>query len=285
LFKGKQTILADARADGQPVDDTVRPGTYHLGDADSGQGYSVVWWDPLLLAASSDEGRGLRRNDLISKDANPLDVAADRARYDDWKEHRAAVQAQGSVPSMIVTTPTQLKEQPDPGSRLPDPGVAIEDAAVRVPRPSGKRFGTLVHALLASVPLTATASDVGELSALHAKLLGATDEEQVAARVMVVNVLKHPRLAGARAAENAARRVWREAPVSLRLDEGSGAPQMVDGQIDLAYETDDGWMVIDFKTDVEIATAQDAYVRQVSLYLDAVRRATGQPATGVILKI
>ena len=285
LFKGKQTILADARADGQPVDDTVRPGTYHLGDADSGQGYSVVWWDPLLLAASSDEGRGLRRNDLISKDANPLDVAADRARYDDWKEHRAAVQAQGSVPSMIVTTPTQLKEQPAPGSRLPDPGVAIEDAAVRVPRPSGKRFGTLVHALLASVPLTATASDVGELSALHAKLLGATDEEQVAARVMVVNVLKHPRLAGARAAENAARRVWREAPVSLRLDEGSGAPQMVDGQIDLAYETDDGWMVIDFKTDVEIATAQDAYVRQVSLYLDAVRRATGQPATGVILKI
>ena len=49
LFKGKQTIMPDARADGQPVDDTVRPGTYQLTDPDSGQPYSVVWWDPLLL--------------------------------------------------------------------------------------------------------------------------------------------------------------------------------------------------------------------------------------------
>jgi len=285
LFRGKQTILADARADGQPVDDTVRPGRYQFGDEAAGQAYSVVWWDPLLLAASSDEGRGLRRNDLISKDANPLDVAADRARYDEWKEHRAAVQAQGSAPSMTVTTPTQMKNQPDPGSRTPDPAVIVEDAAVKSERPSGKRFGTLVHALLASVPLSATASEVAELSALHAKLLGATDEEQTAARVIAVAVLRHPRMDEARAAQAAGRRVWREAPVSLRLDDGSGTPEMVDGQIDLAYETDAGWMVIDFKTDIEIATAQDAYVRQVSIYLDAVTRATGQPARGLILKI
>jgi len=287
LFKGKQTIMADARADGQPVDDTVRPGTYHLGDEASGQAYSVVWWDPLLLEASTDEGRGLRRDDLISKDASPLDVAADRARYDEWKERRAAVQAMGSAPSMIVTTPTQLKDQPEPRSLIPDPRspVLIEDAAVRTVRPSGKRFGTLVHALLASVLLSATAPEVEELSALHAKLLGASDEEQAAARVIAVAVLKHPRLADARAAEAAGRRVWREAPVTLRIDDGAGVPQLVDGQIDLAYETDQGWMVIDFKTDIEIATAQDAYVRQVALYLESVTRATGKPATGLILKI
>jgi len=284
LFKGKQTIMADARADGQPVDDTVRPGTYQLAD-ESGQAYSVVWWDPLLLDTAADVALGLRRDDLISKDANPIDVAADRARYDEWKERRAAVQAQGSAPSMIVTTPTQMKELADPGIRIPDPGIAVEDAAVKSPRPSGKRFGTLVHALLASVPLAATPGEVAELSALHAKLLGANDEEQAAARVMVVNVLKHPRLADARAAEQAGRPVWREAPVSLRLDDGRGTPEIVDGQIDLAYETDAGWMVIDFKTDIEIATAQDAYVRQVSIYLDAVRRATGQPASGLILRI
>jgi len=284
LFKGKQTILPDARADGQPVDDTVRPGTYQMGDEAAGQGYSVVWWDPRLLEASTDEGRGLRRNDLIAKDASPLDVAADRARYDEWKARRASVQALGSVPSMIVTTPTQLKDS-DPGSRIPDPDVTIEDAAVKTVRPSGKRFGTLVHALLASVPLAATAGEVDEHAALHAKLLGANDEERVAARVIAVNVLKHPRMAEARVAEAAGRQVWREAPVSLRTDDGLGVPQIVDGQIDLAYETETGWMVIDFKTDIEIATAQDAYVRQVSIYLDAVRRATGRPATGLILKI
>jgi ATP-dependent helicase/nuclease subunit A len=281
LFKGKQTIHADARADGQPVEGTVRPGTYHFGE--EGSAYSVVWWDPLLLEASMDEGRGVRRNDLIAKDANPLDVAADRARYDEWKERRVAVQAQGSAPSMIVTTPTQLKDQP--ADSRSTPGVIVEDASSGTLRPSGKRFGTLVHVLLASVPLAASPGEVAELSVLHARLLAATDEEQVAARVIVVNVLKHPRMAEARAAEQAGRRVWREAPVSLRLDDGSGVPQIVDGQIDLAYETESGWMVIDFKTDIEIATAQDAYTRQVSTYLDAVSRATGQPATGMILKI
>ena len=200
---------------------------------------------------------------------------------------------------MIVTTPTQLAESephaasPKPqaqsrGSQAASPkpqAVLVEDATVKSPRPSGKRFGTLVHALLASVSLTASADEVAELSALHAKLLGAPDEEQIAARVIAVAVLKHPRMAEARAAEAAGRRVWREAPVTLRIDDGAGVPQLVDGQIDLAYETDQGWMVIDFKTDIEIATAQDAYVRQVSSYLDAVSRATGQPATGLILKI
>ena len=44
-------------------------------------------------------------------------------------------------------------------------------------------------------------------------------------------------------------------------------------------------MVIDFKTDIEIATAQAAYEQQVALYVDAVSRATGKPATGIILKI
>jgi hypothetical protein len=37
LFKGKQTIMPDARADGQPVDDTVRPGTYQLADPETGR--------------------------------------------------------------------------------------------------------------------------------------------------------------------------------------------------------------------------------------------------------
>ena len=88
LFKGRQTIMADARADGQPVDDTIRPGTSVLIDPGSGQPYSVVWWDPLLLQAAADDARGLRRDDLISKSANAADVASDRASYYRWREQR-----------------------------------------------------------------------------------------------------------------------------------------------------------------------------------------------------
>jgi ATP-dependent exoDNAse (exonuclease V) beta subunit len=283
LFKGKQTIMPDARADGQPVDDTVRPGTYQLTDPGSGESYSVVWWDPLLLQGAPDDARGLRRDDLIAKSASAEDVAADRARYDQWRDRRAAVQSSGSTASMHVATATQLSEE----ARPPQHTIEIEDAGFGVIRPSGKRFGTLVHAVLATLPLDADATEVDELAALHAKLFAAPDDERAAAAGIARRLLQHPRIAAARAAEAAGRRVWREAPVSLRLagDDASAAPQIVDGQVDLAYETEHGWVIVDFKTDIEIASAQDAYKQQVALYVEAVQRATGQPASGVLLRV
>ncbi len=291
LFKGKQTIMPDARADGQPIDDTVRPGAYQLTDPGSGSTYSVVWWDPRELEGSPDDARGVRREDLISKDAKPADIAADRARYDAWREQRQRAQDAGVRPSMRVATATESVRDSAEKTGRPQQthisNVMVEDASqVMDARPSGKRFGTLVHALLATLPLDATAADVGDLAALHAKLFGASDEERVAATAMAAAVTRHSRWQEARASAAAGRRVWREAPVSMRLDdEQSGPPTIVDGQVDLAYETDTGWIVIDFKTDIEIAAAQEAYTQQVALYADAVAKATGQPATGVLLRV
>jgi len=308
LFKGKDTVLPDARPDGQQPDaSTVRPGAYELIDPGSSARYSVVWWDPQLLDARPDDPRGLRRDDLISKDASAADVAADRATYDRWRERRSAVQAAGSAASMQISTATEAAEKTPGPQKSPGPqkaqktqiskakadSITVEDVGASVLRPSGKRFGTLVHALLATIQLKATAAEVGELAALHAKLFGASDEERDAAATLASRVLRHPRIDAARAAESAGRRVWREAPVSLRLDPstslragaGSGPPRIVDGQVDLAYETDAGWVVVDFKTDIEIASAQESYKQQVALYAEAVSRATGRPATGVLLRV
>ena len=282
LFKGKQTIMPDARADGQPVDDTIRPGTYQLVDQDSGHSYSVVWWDPLLLQGASDDARGVRREELISKSAGAEDVAADRANYDRWRERRAAIQERGSAASMTVVTATQVSEE----SGTPSHDIAVEDAGFGAIRPSGKRFGTLVHAVLATLPLDADRTAVEELAALHAKLFAAPDDERDAAAGIATKLLQHSRLTAARAAEKAGRNLRREVPVSLRLDTVPGQPpQIVDGQIDLAYEDEDGWVVVDFKTDIEIASAQDAYQKQVAMYVEAVRRATGKPARGVLLRV
>lgn len=281
LFKGKQTIMPDARADGQPVDDTIRPGTYQLADPETGQAFSVTWWDPLLLAQRPDDARGIRREELISKDANLADVAADRAAYDQWRERRSTVQAKGSAASVRVLTATELAE----ASTQKAAEIAIEDAGFGVIRPSGKRFGTLVHAVLATLPMQASSDEVHELAALHARLFAAPDDERDAAAGIAIKLLKHPRFESARAAEAAGRRVWREAPVSLRIDGKDGETQLVDGQVDLAYETDAGWVVVDFKTDIEIASAADAYKQQVALYVEAVRRATGKPATGILLRV
>jgi ATP-dependent exoDNAse (exonuclease V) beta subunit len=289
LFKGKQTIMPDARADGQPVDDTVRPGTYELHDPNTGQAFSVTWWDPLLLAKRPDDARGIRREELISKDANPVDVAADRAAYDRWRERRSAVQAKGGTASLRVLTATELAG----ATPAKTDQITIEDAGFGVIRPSGKRFGTLVHAVLATLPMQASSGEVHEIAALHARLFAAPDDERDAAAGIAIKVLTHPRFELARAAESAGRRVWREVPVSLRVpstslragDPSEGETQLVDGQVDLAYETDTGWVVIDFKTDIEIASAADAYKHQVALYVEAVERATGKPATGVLLRV
>jgi ATP-dependent exoDNAse (exonuclease V) beta subunit len=183
---------------------------------------------------------------------------------------------------MQVATATELAEEPG----MPAHTIALEDAGFGVIRPSGKRFGTLVHAVLATLPLDASADEVDELATLHARLLAAPDDERSGAAGIAKKLLQHPRFKAARDAEAAGRRVWREVPVSLRMDDpDKGTPRLVDGQVDLAYETPEGWVIVDFKTDIEIASAQDAYQQQVALYVEAVRRATGQPATGVLLKV
>ncbi|HQZ37600.1 MAG TPA: UvrD-helicase domain-containing protein [Vicinamibacterales bacterium] len=285
-FTGKDTVLL--RPDGQQPDDaTVRPGAYELRDPVTGEPYTVVWWDPLLLDHAADDGRGLRREDLISRDAPADVVAADRAAYDRWLAGREATRQSGAAPSLRLQTVTEYVVGPV-AAHLESRSLAVpvEDAGAPDLRPSGRRFGTLVHALLAAVPLGAGVGEVRALAEAHARLLGATDEERAAAAVTVHRVLQHPRLAAARDAQAAGRRVWREVPLSLVVQDGAdGAPVLVDGQCDLAYEAEDGWVIADFKTDVVLGASDDAYRRQVAVYAEALARATGRPVRGVLLRV
>ncbi|MDH4062775.1 MAG: UvrD-helicase domain-containing protein [Acidobacteriota bacterium] len=309
-FSGKDTVLL--RPDGQQPDEaTVRPGAYGLTDPVTGEPYIVVWWDPLLIEDTADDGRGLRREDLISRDAPAEVVAADRATYDAWTADREATRRAGAQPSLQLQTVTEFAEHPAAAhieSRLEH--VVVEDVGLVDERPSGRRFGTLVHAMLAAVPLGATVDEVRAMAEAHARLLGATDEERAVAAATVHRALTHPRLVAARAAESAGRRVWRELPLSIVIaphplsladqpEAISGAPSpaapgrtrsplsspvLVDGQCDLAYEDEDGFVIVDFKTDVVLSTADEVYRRQVAVYAEALERATGRPARGVLLR-
>src|SRR5262249_53656473 len=61
---------------------------------------------------------------------------------------------------------------------------------------------------------------------------------------------------------------------------------IVEGVIDLAFEEEAGWVVVDFKTDHELAGVPlDTYRRQVTLYAAGISRATGRPATGILLRL
>ena len=46
-----------------------------------------------------------------------------------------------------------------------------------------------------------------------------------------------------------------------------------------------GWIIVDYKTDVELGSRQPEYEAQVRCYARAVSAATGEPARGVLLRV
>ncbi len=282
-FKSKDSVLA--RPDDEPASEgTVAPGLH----AFSG-GYRVVWWDPSILNLGVPQNDGLRREDLIVKSVDPKLLAEDLRTYETWRESRDRAARDGRRPSLAVQAARAWVAD---GSPLPE-GAVTPASVLLLSAPAAKRkgkggaaahgpaFGALVHALLATAPLDAGRTALAETAALEARLLGASDEDTAAAVEAVTRALAAPILDEARAAA-AAGRCRREAPITICLDDGL----LVDGIVDLAFERDGAWTVVDYKTDVEIAAeGEEQYRRQVALYATAIARATGQPAAGILLRI
>jgi ATP-dependent exoDNAse (exonuclease V) beta subunit len=275
---GEDSVLERPDRD-TPGRDNVRPGRHAFG-ADGG-GYGVVWWDPRHLRLDVQPVYGLRREDLI-QDPGRETVEADRARYEEWVAARRAAQERGARPGLRVQTATDwARTTPDGDEALAlARDVALVSVAPAAPRPGGPRFGTLVHAALATIALDAGAAQVAEGVGLQARILGAPAEEVEAAAAAVTAALAHPLMARARDAWRGGR-CRRETPVAWRQPDGS----LVEGVLDLAFEDAGGWTVIDFKTDAEMAAGLATYRRQVRLYASIVARATGTDVTPVLLQL
>jgi ATP-dependent exoDNAse (exonuclease V) beta subunit len=269
---GEDSVVERADRD-TPGRDNVRPGLHALGDG--ADRYNVVWWDPRGLRLDVQRVWGLRREDLI-QDPGRETVEADRGRYDAWQAARSAAQAQGARPSLTVRTVTEWAR----GDGTTPEGVDLVVAAPGVARPAGPRFGTLVHAVLATVALDATEARVDESVSLQARILGAPPDEARSATALVAAALAHPLLARAREAWRSGR-CRREAPVACLEPDGS----LIEGVLDLAFEDAEGFTVVDFKTDTEIAAGLAAYRRQVALYASTIARATGKPVTAVLMQL
>jgi ATP-dependent exoDNAse (exonuclease V) beta subunit len=182
----------------------------------------------------------------------------------------------------LFSAPVQPESPTHPLSKdLPD--VVIESVGIDFSRPHGKRFGTLVHAVLSIVDLNADEANVQQIANLQGRILGATLSEIGAAIETVNRSLAHPLM---RRASKAMRtgRCRREAPISMQLEDGT----ILEGNVDLAF-LEEGehakWTVVDFKTDFEIAGRLDEYCKQVALYARAISLATSKEAKGVLLRM
>jgi ATP-dependent exoDNAse (exonuclease V) beta subunit len=126
------------------------------------------------------------------------------------------------------------------------------------------------------VRLDAGAEEVHALAHLEGRIIGAPNEEVDAAASLVTRVLAHSLLHDAREAE-ARGACRREVPVTLTLESGL----LLEGVVDLAFERDGGWTVVDFKTDEDPTAALEAYRRQVGLYASAIGRVATDRGAGL----
>ncbi|HEY8515121.1 MAG TPA: UvrD-helicase domain-containing protein [Candidatus Binatia bacterium] len=260
---------------------TVVPGVHR---PEAGE-HRVVWWDPATLELGARESIGLRQQRLLAADDGNVRAEQSVVAHAAWRAERERVRTTAAAPSVRVVTPSgdeALGLALDAEPRVA-PEVTVEQvASADLARPHGKRFGALVHAVLATVALDADAAAVTDAAVLHGRVLGASDEEVEAAAAAAQRALAHPLVArAAAAAKRGACR--RECPVTLEVD-----GVLVEGVVDVAFREEDptpGWVVVDFKSDLEIAGRLDGYRRQVELYARAVARATGEPARAVLLRV
>jgi ATP-dependent exoDNAse (exonuclease V) beta subunit len=228
-----------------------------------------------------EENVGLRQQRILEADESGAEVARGQKAYAQWKEGRSTAIGKASRPTLKVQTVTAFAA----GADLTEPSLAqiqLEKVLrAQAERPSGRRFGALVHAVLAAVDLDASADEIGMVTQANARLIDATSEETDAAMTTVREVLKHPLMRRAATAKA----LRRETPVQHYREDGT----LIEGVVDLAFQEStpeyNGWTVVDFKTDREIEKAENQYRTQVAAYVEAVRIATASPARGFLFVV
>jgi ATP-dependent helicase/nuclease subunit A len=279
-FISRDSVLT--RPDGDPASRlTVCPGQHEF--TASERPYSVVWWspEPAALSLGAQAPFGLRRDDLIVKDVAPAVLRRGLDSYHTWRKEREEAIAAAQQPSIDVMTATAAAADEALAPIGDDIDVSTEIVEATGPRPGGQRFGSLVHALIADMPLDAPdANTLARLASAHGRVLGADAVEIAAAEALVRGVLTHPVLqAAARAHQEG--HCYREMPVTWRTDRGA----IVEGFVDLAYTDGSTFVVVDFKTDRELEDSVDRYQRQIRIYAAAIAAATGRSARAVLMRV
>jgi ATP-dependent helicase/nuclease subunit A len=203
------------------------------------------------------------------------------AEYERWRDERAGTIARAQQPALRVQTATAWAAEAATTGVDTLIAESADITVVALPgnadRPRGPRFGTLVHAILATLPLNADDDLVERGARVQARIFNAPADELGAAIDVVTRVLGHELLARARASSA----VKRETPVSWVQKDGA----LIEGVLDLAFDEGDATVVVDFKTDHELAAGETRYRAQLQQYLGAVSKATGRPARGVLFRV
>jgi ATP-dependent helicase/nuclease subunit A len=187
-----------------------------------------------------------------------------------WLEERGRLLAIGSRALVLSATGLAAEE----AEAAADPNLQKEAPVEETPAwrkgRAGTSLGRAVHAVLQSIDL-ATGEGLEAAASAQAAAEGIPDRAgEVARRISAA--LEAPSVR-----EAVGGRYWREVYVAVPVD-----GVVLEGFIDLLYETEGGLVIVDYKTDAvpggdELARAMTRYRLQGAAYALAVERALGKP--------
>lgn len=234
-----------------------------------------------LLLLGHDKGASNFTPDEVAQLA-PRPLPRVTAAVANEETHQAAALLPDSPDDMSRTLSQHRDDILRPGWRRLRVSVVAKGADVPrgATRGKGARWGTAVHRmmqLLATDPALEPASIAAGLLAAE----GIAAAEEGALLELVNSARTHP--------------LWRrimaaglrhcEIPFAQPWTDGEALPGVLRGDIDLAFHDEQGWTIVDYKTDAA-GEALDAYVAhyapQVRLYARAWRNLSGQPARALL---
>ncbi|MCU1454630.1 MAG: putative ATP-dependent helicase [Acidimicrobiales bacterium] len=187
---------------------------------------------------------------------------------DEWLARRHALLDAQREPHFVSATAVALgaavadAEEPEPDD---------EATPVIAPRRRGRAGTAIGRAVHATLQLVAEGgADLDALAAQQADLEAVPDDADTVAR-LARSALGAPSVQAAHAASRSWRELYVAAPIGTRA---------IEGYIDLLYETADGLVIVDYKTDtvsgpVEIDAKAERYALQLAAYAVALESSTG----------
>jgi ATP-dependent exoDNAse (exonuclease V) beta subunit len=255
-------------------EDSVAPGE-HLPAAG---GHHVVWWDPHVLELERPSAGGLRQAELLRADAQSASNEVQVAAHAAFRSERLTVLARAATKSWASETVT-VRALAAPSGVPTAPLEIVDTLGDRAGRPSGARFGTLVHAILQHGSLSADAQEIARLAKHFARSLGATNDEQARAVSDLTRALSHLAFERMRSARLRGE-LFRETPVLVREADGN----LLEGVVDACFREGERMVLVDYKTDLAIHDPS-VYARQLGLYAKALERVFSLPVSAMLLRV
>jgi ATP-dependent helicase/nuclease subunit A len=156
-------------------------------------------------------------------------------------------------------------------------GPPLRSSGSRQDPETQRRIGRAVHDALAKIEFPPDGSLSEEAAGVARSAADAQHLEGAATDTVVV--LAARALASPPVRALAGRRHWKELPLAAPLPGGAG---VVEGFADLVGETDEGLIVVDFKTSPAFSSAEQ-YRLQVAAYAYVLRAVTGRPVARVVV--